>query len=117
MRYLLNFFLYLILFLHFSCSGKKTESWKINKFDEKQILSIQSPENKTVNNVNVYIEGKFSGKIKLQRSEGYPVAKFSDDSIPEKLFYDFYGGEFQVTLLPSSAEGEIDLTIEIPYSY
>lgn len=117
MKYLPNLFLFLFLFLFFSCSGKKRESWKINKFDEKQIFSIQAPENKTVNNANIYIEGKFSGKIKVQRSEGYPVAEFSQDSIPEKLFYDFYGGEFQITLLPSNARGEINLTIEIPYSY
>lgn len=117
MKYLLNFSLGLILFLHCSCSGKKTESWKINRFDEKQIFSLQSPENKTVNNVNIYVEGKFYGKIKLQRSEGYPVAEFSNDSIPERLFYDFYGGTFQIILLPSSAKGEINLTIEIPYSY
>jgi hypothetical protein len=117
MKYIPNFILYLILFLLFSCSGKKTEHWKINSFNEKQIYSLRSPENRTVNNVNIYIEGEFSGKIKLLRSEGYPVAEFSSDSIPKRLFYDFYGGEFQIILLPSNAEGEINLTIEIPYSY
>ncbi|WP_373060467.1 hypothetical protein [Zunongwangia sp. H14] len=117
MKYLITIIVGIILFSQFSCSGEKKESWEINNFDHKQFFSLKSPENKTVNNVNIYIEGKFSGKIKLQRSEGYPVAEFSNDSIPGKLFYDFYGGEFQIMLLPSNAQGKINLTIEIPYSY
>lgn len=117
MKYLLKFFLYVVLFLQLSCSGKKKESWEITSFDQKQIFSLNSPQNKTVNNANIYVEGKFSGKIKLQRSEGYPVAEFTNDSIPERFFYDFYGGKFQIILLPSNAQGEIKLTIEIPYSY
>ncbi len=117
MKYLLNLFLCVVLFLQISCSGNKKESWEINSFDQKQIFSLTSPKNKTVNNVNIYVKGKFSGKIKLQRSEGYPIAEFSNDSIPERLFYDFYGGEFQIILLPSNAQGKIKLSIEIPYSY
>lgn len=107
----------MLLTLTLACSGNKTESWDINKFDEKKVFTLQSPKDKAVNNVNVYIEGDFSGQIKLQRNEAYPVEEFSKDSIPERLFYDFYGGEFQINLLPSNAEGQILLTIEIPYSY
>lgn len=117
MKYLLNFSFCVVLFLHFSCSGKKEQSWEVNRFDKKQFFSLNAPKNKTVNNANIYVTGKFSGKVKLQRSQGYPVVEFSSDSIPDRLFYDFYGGDFQIFLLPSSAKGKIKITIEIPYSY
>jgi hypothetical protein len=117
MRFLTTACICLILFCEISCSGTEKKSWKINSFDQKRTISINSPEGKTVNNANVYIKGKFSGKIKIQKQEGYPIAEFTEDSIPERLFYDFYGGEFQINLLESNARGNIELTIEIPYSY
>jgi hypothetical protein len=116
MKYIRIFFWCGVLFLHLSCSGKKEESWEVNRFDKKQIFSLAAPKNKTVNNANIYVTGKFSGQVKMQRSEGYPIVEFSSDSIPERFFYDFYGGDFQIILLPSSAKGKIELTIEIPYS-
>lgn len=116
MKYLIAFYLCLMLLLSVSCSGEKTQSWDINNFNEKKTFSLESPKNKSINNVNVFVEGNFSGNIKLQRSKGYPVIEFSKDSIPERLFYDFYGGKFKINLLPSNAQGEIKLTIKIPYN-
>jgi len=117
MKYLLTLYICLVLLLSVSCSGEKTQSWDINNFNEKKTFSLESSKKKSINNANVFVEGNFSGNIKLQRGKGYPVVEFSKDSIPDQLFYDFYGGKFQINILPSNAQGDIKLTIKIPYGY
>ena len=51
----------------------------------------------------------------MQEEPNYPVMEFEQDSLPERLFIDFYGGKYDIFLLPSNAEGKLKINIQIPY--
>lgn len=98
-----------------SCMGTIEKTWEVTDFSKTHIFSIEVPDNKNVSNVNIYLSGSYTGKILLQEAPGYPVMEFEKDSLPERLFFDFYGGRYDISLLPSNAEGKLVIKIQIPY--
>ncbi|MEP6260330.1 MAG: hypothetical protein ABJ092_02040 [Gillisia sp.] len=98
-----------------SCGGKISKSWTVEDFSQTHVFTIDVADNKNVSNANVYMEGKFTGHVILQKDQNSPFIKFSQDSIPSNLFFDFYGGQFDIYLIESDANGELKITIEIPY--
>lgn len=70
---------------------------------------------KNVSNASVYLNGNYTGVIRLEYFGGYPVLEYPEDSLPKKLSSDFYGGKLKVRILPSNTEGELKIKIQIPY--
>jgi len=105
----------LSFFFCLSCMGTFEKTWEVTDFSKTHTFSIEVPENKNVSNVNIYLSGNYKGKIVLQEEPNYPVMEFEQDSLPERLFIDFYGGKYDIFLLPSNAEGKLKINIQIPY--
>lgn len=82
--------------------GTIEKTWEVTDFSKTHIFSIEVPDNKNVSNVNIYLSGNYTGKILLQEEPDYPLMKFEKDSLPERLFFDFYGGRYDISLLPSN---------------
>jgi len=109
--------LFLAAFMMLSCGGKMEKSWTIKDFKTKQVLSLKAPDNKDVSNANVYFEGDFEGTIKLKNFGSNSISEYNMKNLPPKLFVDFYGGRFEITILPSVARGKLKVKIQIPYGY
>jgi len=95
--------------------GTIEKTWEVTDFSKTHTFSIEVPNNKNVSNVNIYLSGNYTGKIRLQEEPDYPVMEFEQDSLPERLFFDFYGGEYDIFLLPSDAKGKLIVNIQVPY--
>tara|TARA_R110000796_G_scaffold250788_2_gene380514 strand:+ start:544 stop:909 length:366 start_codon:yes stop_codon:yes gene_type:complete len=99
-----------------SCSGTINKSWYISEFSSKQKFSIEVPKNKNVSNANIYLNGSFDGEIYIGRNQNDTIFHFSKKNFPtESILIDFYGGTFDLVLLPSNAKGHLNIRVEIPY--
>lgn len=106
----------LVLFVMVSCSGTIKDSWNIDEFSSTQKFSIDIPDNKKVSNANIYFTGNFDGKIYGGITEKDTLFVFSEEELPsENIFVDFYGGTFDLYLFPSSARGDLNIEVIIPF--
>lgn len=103
------------LFILSSCGGKVEKSWTVNDFSKARKFSLKSPNNKTVSNANIFLDGFISDTIYLSRIENDSSMIFTNKNLPNKISSDFYGGEFHFYLNPSKAKGELNITITINY--
>lgn len=78
--------------------GTIEETWEVTDFSKTHTFSIEVPNNKNVSYVNIYLSGNYTGKIKLQEEPNYPVMEFEQDSLPARLFIDFYGGKLTINI-------------------
>lgn len=105
---------FLVLFI--SCTGTIQESWRVEDFSKPHTFTIEVPESKKVSNVNVYLKGDFTGTIYLSTVEGDSTLQYNSQTLPkDRIFMDFYGGEYNLYLAPSDAIGELIVAIKIPY--
>lgn len=98
-----------------SCGGKIEKSWKVNDFSKAHKFSLKCPDNSTVSNASIFLEGYISDTIYLSKVENDSTMIITNKSLPKKISSDFYGGEFNFFLSPSRAEGELNITITINY--
>ena len=114
----LNFFLKLVLplFALSSCGRVLKNTWTITDFNKTHSFAISTEEGQDVTGARTYIDGDFTGTIYLSTVENDSTLKYTQKSLPEDgILSDFYGGTFEMFLAKSDAQGEITVTIEIPY--
>jgi|SRR5690554_1314601 len=100
-----------------ACAGKIEKSWTVIDFSKPHQFSVRAPKDKNVVNANIYLSGEFSGNIYLSKVKNDSTMKFTQESLPERITSDFYGGDFDFYLAPSDAKGKLNIKIEINQYY
>lgn len=103
-----------------SCTGKLEKTWTLTEFNKEKVFRIYSKKGKSYNAAIVTISGSVDEDIcftleKNANSEWCNYFSANDSKI--QFTTDFYGvGTFELYMLPSKAQGELNVTIELPYS-
>jgi len=115
-----NYIFCLILPFLISCTGTLKKSWDINDFSKKKTFTIVSEGGKSYSTAIIKIKGNVDKRIcfKIEDNSESDWCNYFDTKDNEIQFKtDFYGvGQFSVYMLPSpGADGNLELTIELPY--
>lgn len=100
-----------------ACAGKIEKSWTVTDFSKPHQFKVTASKNKNVVNANVYLSGEFSGNIYLSKIKNDSTLKFTQETLPERITTDFYGGDFDFYLAPSDAKGKLNIRIEVNQYY
>jgi len=116
-----NYIFCLILPFLISCTGTLKKSWDINDFSKKKTFTIVSEGGKSYSTAIIKIKGNVDKRICFTLDEAYGMDwcnYFNSKDSEIEFNTDFYGvGEFKLYMLPSSnVNGDIRLTIELPYT-
>ena len=108
--------IYFLFFFLLSCTGSLEKKWIVEDFSKSRTFTLDVPKSKSVNNVNVYLSGDFEGTIYLSTVKEDSTMQYTSQTLPnDRLFIDFYGGQFNLYLAPSDAVGKLEVKLEVPY--
>lgn len=115
-----NASLFIGIWCFISCTGRLDKTWTLTEFNEEKVFKINSEEGKSYSTAIVTISGNVDKDVcfTLEKNTSTEWCNYFS-AIDSKIQFttDFYGvGTFELYMLPSTANGNLELTIELPYT-